>query len=143
MTSSSALLHNGSYTYAYFFWILNTIKIKFSQIVVYFIKNICNIFLVKCWRLRATFRLSDPFMTLLKWQYSEIKAFLIADIYHFYCLLIHLFKKMKHWNLDIIGYIKKCTLFPALILIIAYSVNHEINTKIQKIQKREYLESGT
>ena len=45
-----------------------------------------------------------PFMILLKWQYSEIWPFVIVDIYHFQLSLIHLFKKMKHWNLDIIGY---------------------------------------
>ena len=45
------------------------------------------------------------YMILLKWQYSVIWPFLIADIYHFEMSLIHLFKKMKHWNLDIIGYV--------------------------------------
>ena len=45
-------------------------------------------------------------MILSKWQYSKIWSFLIADIYHFYLSLIHLFKKMKHWNLDIIGFLE-------------------------------------
>ena len=44
------------------------------------------------------------FMILLKWRYSKIWPFLIVDIYHFYLHLIHLFKKIKNWNLDIISY---------------------------------------
>ena len=43
------------------------------------------------------------FTILLKWH-SEIGPFSIADIYHFYMSLIHLFKKIKHWYLNIIGY---------------------------------------
>ena len=34
MTSSQTLLNNGSYTYAYFFRILSTIKTKFGRILV-------------------------------------------------------------------------------------------------------------
>ena len=43
-------------------------------------------------------------MILLKWQYSKILPFLIVDIYHFKLSFIHLFKKMRHWNLGIFGY---------------------------------------
>ena len=43
-------------------------------------------------------------MILLKWQYSNFWSLLIVDIYHFWLSFIHLFKKMKHWNLDITGY---------------------------------------
>ena len=39
----------------------------------------------------------------MKWQYNEICQFLVVDIYHFQFSLIHPFKKMKHWKLDIIG----------------------------------------
>ena len=46
-----------------------------------------------------------PFMILLKWQYCEIWAFLIVGIYLFNCPLFTFSeKKMKYWNLDIIGY---------------------------------------
>ena len=44
------------------------------------------------------------FMILLKRHYSNIWPFLTVDIYHFHMSLIHHFKKMKHWNPDIIGY---------------------------------------
>ena len=86
---------------AYFFWVLSSIKMKFGQVLVCCMKNICNMFLAQCWRLETS---SAPFMSLLKWQYSEIWPFLIVDIYHFWMSLIYHFKKTKHWNLDIIVY---------------------------------------
>ena len=43
-------------------------------------------------------------MILLKWQYNKICPFLMVDIYYFQLSLTHLFKKMKHRNLDIISY---------------------------------------
>ena len=63
--------------------------------------NISNMFLAQCWRLETS---SRSFIILLKRQNSEIWPFLIADIYHFQMSFINLFKKMKHWNLDIISY---------------------------------------
>ena len=50
MTSSKALLYNGSYTYAYFFLkkkILSAIKIKFGQILVCCMTNISNMYLAQ------------------------------------------------------------------------------------------------
>ena len=35
----------------------------------------------------------SPFMILLKWQYSEIRPFLIVDIYHFLIILSSPFQK--------------------------------------------------
>ena len=55
--------------------------------------------LAQCWRLEAS---SGPFMILMKWQYNEICQFLVTDIYYFWFSLIHPFKKMKHWKLDLI-----------------------------------------
>ena len=52
------MLLNGSYTFAYFFWILSTIKMKFGQILVYLIEHISNIVLDQCWRLETS---SKPF----------------------------------------------------------------------------------
>ena len=80
VTSSKVLLHDASYAYAYFFWILSPIKMKFGQILVCCMKNISNMFLADCWRLETSCRL---FMILLKWQYSKIWPFLIVDIFHF------------------------------------------------------------
>ena len=43
-------------------------------------------------------------MILMKWQYNEICQFLVADIYHIYFSLIHPFKKMEDWKLELKGY---------------------------------------
>ena len=48
------MLHYGSYSYAYFFWILSPIKMKFGQILVCCMKNISNMFLAECWRLESS-----------------------------------------------------------------------------------------
>ena len=84
MASSEELLHNGSYTYAYFFWMLSTIKMKFVQSLVCCMTNVSNIFLAKCWRLEISSRL---FYNFIRINYNEELFF------------IHLFKKMKQWNL--------------------------------------------
>ena len=54
------IIHNGNYTYAYFFWILSTIKMKFGQILVWSMTNISNMFLAQ-WKL-----IPGSFMILLK-----------------------------------------------------------------------------
>ena len=64
VTSSQVLLHNASYTYVYFFWILSPVKIKFGQIVVCFMKNISNMFLAECWRLETSSRLFFDFIKM-------------------------------------------------------------------------------
>ena len=78
------------YTYTHFLWIVNTIKMKFFQMLVCCMTNISNMFLAQCWRL-------GTFMILLKLNYSEIWPFLIWPLFTFS-------KKKKHWNLDVIGY---------------------------------------
>ena len=45
----------------YFFWILSTIKIKFGQILVYFVANICNMFLTQSRRMKTNSRPSYDF----------------------------------------------------------------------------------
>ena len=69
---------SGVSTYAYFFWILSTLKKKFGQILVCCKTNISNMFLALDWKLAPGF-----IMILLKWQYSEIWQFLIVNIYNF------------------------------------------------------------
>ena len=64
VTSSYALLDNGNYTYAYFFWILSTIKMKFGQVLVCCMTNISNIFLAECWRLETSCRLFYDFIKM-------------------------------------------------------------------------------
>ena len=82
-------------------WILSTIKMKFGQILLFCRTHISNMFWPKTgeWKL-----VLDPFLIVLKWQYSKIWPFLIMAIYHFKWYFIHLFEKMEHCNLDIIGY---------------------------------------
>ena len=57
------MLHNASYTYAYFFWILCPIKMKFGHILVSCMINISSMFLAECWRLEAS---SGHFYDLIK-----------------------------------------------------------------------------
>ena len=64
MTPSQALLHNASYTHAYFFWILSPIKIKFGQILMCWMANISNMFLVECWRLETSTKLFYDFIKM-------------------------------------------------------------------------------
>ena len=77
MTSSKTLLHNGSYTYAYLFWILSTVKMKFGQILVCLIINISNMYWLNAgdWKL-----VPGPFIILMKEQYNEICQILVVDI---------------------------------------------------------------
>ena len=64
VTSSSVLLHNASYSYAYFFWILSPIKMKFGQILVCCMTNISNMFFAECWRLETSARLFYDFIKM-------------------------------------------------------------------------------
>ena len=74
---------------------------KFCQILVCLWQTFLTYFCLNAgnWEL-----VPGAFIILLKWRYSKIWPFLIVDIYYFWMSLIHLFKKMKHWNLDIICY---------------------------------------
>ena len=92
-------LHVGSRTCAYFFRIPIVIKMKFGQIQECCITNFSNMFLVLCWGLEGS---SNPFYDFIKITIWQDLA--IFNNYHFDISLIHLFKKMKHWNLDISGY---------------------------------------
>ena len=57
------MLHNGKYTYAYFFWILSPIKMKLGQILVCCLTNISNMFLAQSWGLETS---SRPFYGFIK-----------------------------------------------------------------------------
>ena len=76
----NALLHNGRYTKACFFWILSTINIKF-------VKYYCAVgqTFLKCFWLNAgDWKLvAGPFMILWRWIYSLIWPFLTVNNYHF------------------------------------------------------------
>ena len=96
------MLNNGSYTYTYFFWILSPIKIKLVKILVCYLKNISNMFLAQSWWLETT---SRPFYGLIKTTIARDLA--IFNSWHLPFLSVpdsHIFKKIKHGNLDIIGY---------------------------------------
>ena len=91
MTSSYALLHDENYTFAYFFWILSTIK-KIGRILVCCLRNTSNMFLAK----------KTLFISLLKWQQPDLAIFNSLHLPFWNVPLT--ISKMKHWNLDIIGY---------------------------------------
>ena len=78
------MLHNRLYTYAYFFRILSTIKMKFGHMLVCCMTNISNIFLAQC------------FMILLKWKYSEIWPFQIATFTIFNCPIKN--ETLEYWH---------------------------------------------
>ena len=64
------MLHNASYTYFYFFWILSPTKIKFGQILVCCVTNISDMFLAEYWRLKTSCRLF----------YDYIKIIILQDL---------------------------------------------------------------
>ena len=80
VTSSQVLLHNASYTYTYFFWILSPIKMKFGQILVYCMANISSMFLAECWRLGTS---SRPFYDFIKMTIQEVLAIFNGWHVHF------------------------------------------------------------
>ena len=59
----------------YFFWILSAIKMKYGQISVCCMTKIYE----TAWDLKLVL---VPFIILLKWQYSEIRSFLVADDFY-------------------------------------------------------------
>ena len=78
--SAQALLHNGSYTFTCFFWILSAIKKKFGRLLMCCMKKFpaCYWLNVGGWKL-----VPGPSMILLKWKYSETQPFLMVDICQF------------------------------------------------------------
>ena len=72
VTSSKALLHNASYTFAYFFWILRAIKMKFGEMIVRYRTNIFSMFLAECWRLETSSRLFYGFIKMTIHQDLDI-----------------------------------------------------------------------
>ena len=73
MKSSWTLLHTGCYIYAYFFWSLNTIKMKLGQILVCCMINTPNVFFSQCWRLETSCR---PFHDFIKMKiYQDLAIF--------------------------------------------------------------------
>ena len=101
VTSSEVLLHNASYTYAYFFWILSPIKMKLGQILVCCLTNISNMFLAECWRLKTSSRLFYEFIKMTMQQ--DLAIFSGWHIPFLIVLYSHV-QKMKRLNLGIFGY---------------------------------------
>ena len=95
------MLHNVSYTYAYFFWILRPTKKKLGHILVCSMINISSMFLAKSWRLETS---SRHFYDLIKMTIQQDLAISNGWNIHFQMCFIHLFKKRKHWNLNIYDY---------------------------------------
>ena len=70
--------HNGSYTSAYFFWILIPIRMKFGQMLACSMANITSMFLVQCWRLKTSPR---PF-----YDFGKITRYRDQTILNNWCL---------------------------------------------------------
>ena len=100
LTSSQVLLHNASYTYAYFFWILSPIKIKFGQILVCCMTNISNMFLAECWRLETSSRLFHDFIKITIQQ--DLAVF---NGWHIPFLIVVYLPLQKKWNTGILAYL--------------------------------------
>ena len=93
------IVYNGSYTYAYFFWVLSIINIIFRQTLVCYVTNISSIFWAECWRWKLV---SGCFMVLLKWQCSEIWPFFWVT---FAIITCPLFTFSKKWNIGILAWL--------------------------------------
>ena len=86
------LLHNGSYTFAYFFWILSNIKMKFGEILVYLIINMSNLCLGQCWRLKTSSRSCYSFNEMTIWRDLTI----FSSLYYPFLIFLYLnFQKIE------------------------------------------------
>ena len=95
------LLHNASDTYAYFFWILSPVKMKFGQILVCCMTNISNMFLGECWLLETSSRL---FYDFIKMAIQQDLA--ISNGWHIPVLIVlSLFTFSKKWKTGILAYL--------------------------------------
>ena len=108
LTSSLALLPNGSYTYTYFFWILSTIYMKFGQILVCCMTNISNMFLAQNWRLKTSSSHFHDFIKLtIKRDLTILNSGHVQILIVSYSPLFQIKKKQKkkkHWNVNTTGY---------------------------------------
>ena len=95
VTSSQALLYNGNYTYAYFFWIPSTVKIKFGQIQVCCMTNTLIMFLAYCWRLETSCR---PFYGFIKMTIQQ--DLIIFNSWHLPFLIVAYSLFQKNETLD-------------------------------------------
>ena len=95
VTSSKALLHNGSSTFAYFLWILSTIKMKHGRILVCVMVKISIMFLAQWWRLETRSRFFYVFIIMTMQQ--DLTIFNSWNL-PFLIVLHLLFEKMKRWN---------------------------------------------
>ena len=76
-------------------------KMKFVQILVFYMPNIANMSLAQCWGLETN---SRPFHDFIK--ITIYRDFTIFNGWHlsFLNVLYSPYQKTKHWNHDKIGY---------------------------------------
>ena len=74
---------------------------KYGQILVCFMANISNMILAQYWRLKTSSRF---FYDFTKMTTQRDPAIFNSRCLPFLTSLIHLFKNMKHRNLEITGY---------------------------------------
>ena len=88
-----------SYTYAHFFWILSTIKMKFGQKLVCCMTNISNMFLAEWWRLETS---SRPFYDFIKMTIQQDLAIFNGWHIPFLIVLYSPFQKnetLESWHI--------------------------------------------
>ena len=100
---SQTLLNNESNTYAYFYWILSTIKMTFGQILADCMKNTSNIVLAQCWTLESSSKPFYDFITKKIWQ-DPVNSFFF---FFFFLMTFTIFKYplltfSKNWNTGIL-----------------------------------------
>ena len=95
------MVHNGSHTYDYFFWIVSPIKMKFGQILVCCMTSISKMFLVECWRLETSSRLFNDFIKMaIQQDLAIFNGWRVPSL----IVLYSPFWKTEHWTLDIFSY---------------------------------------
>ena len=137
------MLHNGSDTYANFFLILSTIKMKLGQILVCCMTSISNKFLAQCRRVETSPRtifncplftfskkwntgiFTQPVIAKLKrtWNLSPVLQ-IVQKIPENYCPCLYLLVSQVWWlnELWFKQYIQKWTLFHVLIIIVTSQI---------------------
>ena len=99
---SQTLLHNESNTYAYFYWILSTIKMKFGLILAYCMPNTSNIVLAQCRTLESSSKPFYDFITKKIWQDPVIFFFFFFFLLTFTIFKYPLLIFSKNWNTGIL-----------------------------------------
>ena len=89
------------FCFVLFFWSLGIIKIEFGQILIYLNENICIMFLVQLWILKAIF---NPFYDLNKMIIKEDLLIFSSWYLFFVNVTAHSFKRVEKYKLAMTSY---------------------------------------